>query len=245
MSIVAASKGPGHGKTEHVIHKVGDSNALSKPVTSNSVPSSRESTVVNNERVIAPGIFRINPFEASRIDNFMPNKHVKASVKKKPINVSQPHVITKKELNSNTNSFSLKDIESTTKTRRSQSRNNPKNDKNKKSNVIYATCKQCLITANDECVLLYVNGMKSRKKNKSDNVLKSENQKKHKANVKKLKKLGSKESLSLPRPIKPRTCLRWLSTGRTLNPLWKNNCIQYHQSESDTSVCDNANASNP
>ncbi|GJU63790.1 retrovirus-related pol polyprotein from transposon TNT 1-94 [Tanacetum coccineum] len=46
--------------------KVGETNALSKPVTSNSVPSSRESTVVNNERVIAPGIFRINPFKASR-----------------------------------------------------------------------------------------------------------------------------------------------------------------------------------
>ncbi|GJU96037.1 hypothetical protein Tco_1320793 [Tanacetum coccineum] len=37
--------------------KVGETNALSKPVTSNSVPSSRESTVVKNERVIAPGIF--------------------------------------------------------------------------------------------------------------------------------------------------------------------------------------------
>ncbi|GKF06866.1 hypothetical protein Tco_0037534, partial [Tanacetum coccineum] len=42
--------------------KVGETNALSNPLTSNSVPSSRESTVVNNERVIAPGIFRINPF---------------------------------------------------------------------------------------------------------------------------------------------------------------------------------------
>ncbi|GJW63453.1 hypothetical protein Tco_0115337 [Tanacetum coccineum] len=41
--------------------KVGETNALSKPVTSNSVPSSRESTVVNNERVIASGIFRIHP----------------------------------------------------------------------------------------------------------------------------------------------------------------------------------------
>ncbi|GKD85235.1 hypothetical protein Tco_1356389 [Tanacetum coccineum] len=36
-----------------VIPKVGKSDALSKPVTSNSAPSSRESTVVNNERVIA------------------------------------------------------------------------------------------------------------------------------------------------------------------------------------------------
>ncbi|GKD10253.1 hypothetical protein Tco_1189938, partial [Tanacetum coccineum] len=63
--------------------KVGETNALSKPVTSNSVPSSRESTIVNNERVIALGIFRINPFKASKVDNFVTNKHVKASVRKK------------------------------------------------------------------------------------------------------------------------------------------------------------------
>ncbi|GJT18394.1 hypothetical protein Tco_0877100 [Tanacetum coccineum] len=56
-----------------VIPKVGETNALSKPVTLNSAPSSRESIVVNNERVIAPEILRINPFKASRIDNFVPN----------------------------------------------------------------------------------------------------------------------------------------------------------------------------
>ncbi|GJR51164.1 hypothetical protein Tco_1401685 [Tanacetum coccineum] len=71
--------------------KVGETNALSNPVTSNSVPSSRESTVVNNERVIAPGIFRINPVKANRVANFVPNKHVKTSVRTKPITVSQPH----------------------------------------------------------------------------------------------------------------------------------------------------------
>ncbi|GKB19609.1 hypothetical protein Tco_0853532 [Tanacetum coccineum] len=112
-----------------VIPKVGKSNALSKPVTSNSAPSSRESSVVNNERVIAPGIFRINPFKASRVDNFVPNKHVKASIRTKPITVSQPHVITKKDVNSNINGFSPKDVESTTRPRRTQPRDNPKNDK--------------------------------------------------------------------------------------------------------------------
>ncbi|GJX41908.1 hypothetical protein Tco_0256898 [Tanacetum coccineum] len=219
-----------------VIPKVGKSNALSKPVTSNSAPSSRESTVVNNERVIALGIFRINPFKAPRVDNFMPNKHVKASVMTKPITVSQPHVITKNDVNSKTNGFSPKDVKSTNRTRRPQPRNNPKSDKvlfkskssclsnklekieenhrglqssnypdhtssecnniklaiqNEKSEVICATCKQCLITANhDDCVLQYVNGMKSRKKNQSANVSKSANQKKHKANVKKSKKKG-------------------------------------------------------
>ncbi|GJY24739.1 hypothetical protein Tco_0398397 [Tanacetum coccineum] len=112
-----------------VIPKVGKSNALSKPVTSNSAPSSRESSVVNNERVIAPGIFRINPFKASRVDNFGSNKHVKESVRTKPITISQPHITTKNDVNSKTNGFSPKDIKSTSRTRRPQPRNNLKSDK--------------------------------------------------------------------------------------------------------------------
>ncbi|GJY75655.1 retrovirus-related pol polyprotein from transposon TNT 1-94 [Tanacetum coccineum] len=139
------------------------SNALSKPVTSNSAPSSYESLVVNNERVIAPGIFRINPFKASRVDNFVPNKYVKASVRTKLITVSQPHVVTKEDVNSNRNGFSPNNIEITNRTRRPQPRNNPKSDK-------------------------YVNGMKSTKKNQSANVSNVENQKKHKPKVRKPKK---------------------------------------------------------
>ncbi|GJV65396.1 retrovirus-related pol polyprotein from transposon TNT 1-94 [Tanacetum coccineum] len=57
----------------------------------NSFHPTRDVTVVNNERVIAPGIFRINPFKANRVANFVPNKHVKTSVRTKPIIVSQPH----------------------------------------------------------------------------------------------------------------------------------------------------------
>nr|GEV76651.1 hypothetical protein [Tanacetum cinerariifolium] len=71
---------------------------------------------------------RINPFKAFRVDNFMPNRNVKASVKTKPITVAQALVITKKDVNSNTSGFSPKDIESTTMTRKPQPRNNPKNE---------------------------------------------------------------------------------------------------------------------
>ncbi|GKB66879.1 hypothetical protein Tco_0928291, partial [Tanacetum coccineum] len=108
-----------------VFSKVGKSNAFSKPVTSNSVPSSQESKVVKNDNVISPGLFRINPFKSSGVDNFVPNKHVKTSVRTKPITVSQPHVITKNDVNSKTNGFSPKDVKSTTRTRRPQPRNNP------------------------------------------------------------------------------------------------------------------------
>nr|GEU85213.1 hypothetical protein [Tanacetum cinerariifolium] len=108
--------------------KVGETNALSNQVTSNSIPSFQESNVVKNDNVLSPRIFRMNPFKASRVDNFMPNKHVKASVRIKPTTVSQPHVITKNDVNSETNGFSSKDV-SSTRTKRPQPKNNPKNDK--------------------------------------------------------------------------------------------------------------------
>nr|GEU65990.1 hypothetical protein [Tanacetum cinerariifolium] len=111
------------------IPKIDESRALSKPVTSNSVPTSTESKVVKNDNVISPGIFRINPFKASRVDNFVPNKHVKPSVRTKPITVSQPHVITKNDVNSKTIGFFPKDVKSTTRNRRPFPRNNLKNDK--------------------------------------------------------------------------------------------------------------------
>ncbi|GJV75041.1 hypothetical protein Tco_1506625 [Tanacetum coccineum] len=198
------------------IPKVVASNALSKPVTSNSAPYTRESKVVNNDRVITPGMFRINPSKTSSVDNVVPNKPVKAGVRTKPITVSQPSVIHKQNVNSNLNGLSSTGVDNTAKTRRPQPRSNLKNDRissaskssclsnnlekvekhhrnllfsktpnhrsfkgnniklaiqNEKYKVIFATCKQCLITAtHDECVFKYVNGMNSSKKNQSANV---------------------------------------------------------------------------
>nr|GEU68671.1 hypothetical protein [Tanacetum cinerariifolium] len=117
------------------IPKIDKSHALSKPVTSNSVPTPTESKVVKNDNVISLGIFRINSFKASRVDNFVPNKHVKPSVRTKLITVSQPHVITKNDFNSKTNGFSPKDVKSTIRNGRPLPRNNPKNDKKQKANV--------------------------------------------------------------------------------------------------------------
>nr|GEW19633.1 copia protein [Tanacetum cinerariifolium] len=99
-----------------VPQKVDKMNDLSNPVTSNLVPTTKESKAIENDKVIAPRIFRINSFKASRVDNFVPNKHVKVSVMTKLITVSQPHVITNNDVNSKTNGFSSKDVKSTTKT---------------------------------------------------------------------------------------------------------------------------------
>nr|GEU70981.1 hypothetical protein [Tanacetum cinerariifolium] len=175
------------------IPKIDESRTLSKPVTSNLVPTLTKSKVMKNDNVISLGIFRINPFKASRVDNFVPNKHVKPNVRTKPINVSQPHVITKNDANSKTNGLSTKDVKSTIRNRRPFPRNNPKNDK------------QCLITFNhDVRVLNYVNGMNSHGKKQKANV---SNQKKHKAQVWKPKNVGSKERLASPEPSTPRTFL--------------------------------------
>nr|GEU41628.1 hypothetical protein [Tanacetum cinerariifolium] len=122
-----------------VLPKIDESNALSKPVTSNSTPSTQESQVVNNDKVIAPGMFRINPFKTSRKEKSMPNKPVKASVRPKPITISQPSVIHKKDVNSDSNNLSSTRIDNTAKTKRPQPSSNTKNDR-----VPFASKSSCI-----------------------------------------------------------------------------------------------------
>nr|GEU88517.1 hypothetical protein [Tanacetum cinerariifolium] len=76
--------------------KVGKTYALSKPVTLNSISIPQGSKVVKNDKVIAPGMFRINPFKPSREENHVPH-NVRATVRTNPITISQPPVITKKD----------------------------------------------------------------------------------------------------------------------------------------------------
>ncbi|GJS53813.1 hypothetical protein Tco_0627175, partial [Tanacetum coccineum] len=109
--------------------KVDEMNDLSNPVTSNSVPIPLESKVVKNDNVIYPGMFRINPSKTYTEDKFVPINKVRASVRTNPITVSQPHVITKKEVISDSNGLSSTGVDNTTKTRRPQPRSNTKNDR--------------------------------------------------------------------------------------------------------------------
>nr|GEV51232.1 retrovirus-related Pol polyprotein from transposon TNT 1-94 [Tanacetum cinerariifolium] len=53
--------------------KIDETHALSKPVTSNSVSTPQESKVMKNDKVIAPGMFRIYPFKNSREEKHMSN----------------------------------------------------------------------------------------------------------------------------------------------------------------------------
>ncbi|GKC93277.1 hypothetical protein Tco_1158719, partial [Tanacetum coccineum] len=108
--------------------KIDKTHALSKPVTSNSVPTPQESKAMNNEKVIAPGMFRINPFKPSREEKYVPNK-VRERIRTNPITVSQPYVITKKDVNFDSNGLSSTGVDNTAKTRRPQLRSNTKNDR--------------------------------------------------------------------------------------------------------------------
>ncbi|GKB09061.1 hypothetical protein Tco_0837373 [Tanacetum coccineum] len=107
-----------------IFPKVDKTNALSKPVTSNSAPSIRESKGVQTINVIDPRIFRTNPSKTSRVDNVVPNKPVKTSVRIKPITVSQLNVIHKQQANSDSNGFSSTRVNNTAKTRRPHPRSN-------------------------------------------------------------------------------------------------------------------------
>ncbi|GKC24136.1 retrovirus-related pol polyprotein from transposon TNT 1-94, partial [Tanacetum coccineum] len=202
----------------------------------------------------------INPFKNSKEEQLVPNKPNKTSVRTHPITVSQPHVIIKKVVNSDSNGFSSTGVDITTKTKRPQPRSNTKNDRvpsaskssciknnevdvedhprnlmlsknkklkssecnniklairNDKSEIVYAMCKQCLVTANhDACVLKYVNGLNSCDKKQKANVSNIANQMKHKAYVWKPKNVGSKERIILPKPSKPSMRLRWSPTGK-------------------------------
>nr|GFC85362.1 hypothetical protein [Tanacetum cinerariifolium] len=86
--------------------------------TSNSVPTTKESKVVENDKVIAHGMFRINPFKKSREEKSMPNKPIKESIRKNPITVPQPHAITKEVVNYDSNGFCSTRVDIATKTRR-------------------------------------------------------------------------------------------------------------------------------
>ncbi|GJX47122.1 hypothetical protein Tco_0272312 [Tanacetum coccineum] len=205
------------------------------------------------------GVFRIDPHKTSRNDNFVPNKHAKASVRTKPITVSQPHIITKNDVPSKSKSSRLSNnLENIEENHRnlqsslnlkhmSSDRNNIRLAiRNAKSEVVCAMCKQCLITVNhDVCVLNYVNDINSRAHNKNENVSNVENQKKHKPKVWKPKKVGSKERLALPKPSTPRSCLRWSPTKRNSDLKRKIIATSESACQSDSSKGDNACTSNP
>nr|GEU50413.1 alpha/beta hydrolases superfamily protein [Tanacetum cinerariifolium] len=240
--------------------KVCETHALSKPVTSNSVPTPTESKVVKNDNVISPKIFRTNPSKTSRVDNVVPNKLVKVSVRTKPIIVLQPHVITKNDVKSKTNGFSPTNVKSTTRTRRPLPRNYHKNDKapskSKSSRLsnnlekIEENYRNLQSSSNkkhmsSECNNIKLDIRNAKSKKQKANVSNVTNQKKYKAQVWKPKNVGSKERLASRKPSTPRSYLRWSPTGRLFDLKLKIIASSESESQSNCSKGDNACTSNP
>nr|GEZ32122.1 retrotransposon protein, putative, Ty1-copia subclass [Tanacetum cinerariifolium] len=227
-----------------ILPKIGETNALSKPVTSNFISTPPVSKGGHNAKVIAPGMFRISPDKFSREAKKVPNT-VSASSRIKPITVSQPSVMTKKDMNSNLNGLSSTGLYNT-KTRRPQPRSNTKNDRvpsaskssrsknkevkveehhrnlllSKKNKHISSACNNSKIDSQDVI---------SKLKHKA-NVSKNETQQKNQSEIKKPKKVGFIKRLVTPKPRKSRLFLRWSPTGRLLDQDGK--LVAFSKSES-------------
>ncbi|GKA14756.1 retrovirus-related pol polyprotein from transposon TNT 1-94 [Tanacetum coccineum] len=102
-------------KIERLQAQLGDQKGKSKdtPCVSNTLDPL--SCKLENKNVE----LEINPFKPSREEKYVPNK-VRASVRTNPIIVSQPHVITKKDVNPDSNGLSSTGVNNTAKTRRPQ-----------------------------------------------------------------------------------------------------------------------------
>nr|GEW85146.1 hypothetical protein [Tanacetum cinerariifolium] len=210
--------------------KIDETHALSKPVTSTSIPTPQESKVMKNDKVIAPGMFRINPFKPSREEKNVPNK----------VRANNTAKTRKPQPRSNTENDRVPYVSKSScrKNKEVEVEEHPRNlllSKNKKhmssecynvklairndkSKVVCAMCNQYLITANhDVCVLNYVNDMNSHGKKQKANVSNTENQKKQKLMIMKPKKVGSNERLASPKPSKPRSYLRTKKIIETMN----------------------------
>nr|GEW25254.1 retrovirus-related Pol polyprotein from transposon TNT 1-94 [Tanacetum cinerariifolium] len=205
---------------------------------------------MKNDKVISPGMFRINPFKTSGEEKHVPNTG-RASARTKPTTVSQPLVFTKKDVNSDSNGLSSTGIDNT-KTRRPQLRSNTNNDRvptastsicnqNKRvkveehhRNLLLSKNKKHMSFAfnHDVCLCNYVNGKTTRGKNQKANVSFKEKQNKQPPKFKKTKKVGCIERLATPKPSKHRFSLRWSPTGRLFD--LKGNIIASSESESQS-----------
>nr|GEY21321.1 hypothetical protein [Tanacetum cinerariifolium] len=198
------------------------SKKLHAPILSHSVPQPREFNVMKHKNVIAPGMFKINPSQTSRVD-LVPNKQSNASIRTNPITNSQRHVTIKENSSEVKKNVTVEDhrrtllLSKNQKTMSSECNNIKLAIRNDKSKIVSGTCKQCLVTSNlDACLLSSVNALNSRANNMCANVPLSANQKRHRTQVWKPKQVGSKERLAC-KPRLPRLSLKWSPSGRSFD----------------------------
>nr|GEY20943.1 integrase, catalytic region, zinc finger, CCHC-type, peptidase aspartic, catalytic [Tanacetum cinerariifolium] len=160
--------------------KVGETHALSKPITSSSIPTPQGSKVVKNDKVIAPGMFRIKPFKPSREEKHVPNQ-AKGSTRR-----PQPRSNTKNDR-----------VHSASKS--SQSKN--------KEVKVEEHHRKLLLSRTKKHMSFECNNVKLATQNVKSKVVCAMSKEQH-PKVKKTKKVGSIERLASPKPSKPRSFLR-------------------------------------
>nr|GEV67840.1 retrovirus-related Pol polyprotein from transposon TNT 1-94 [Tanacetum cinerariifolium] len=231
--------------------KIDETYTLSKPVTLNSIPTPQESKVMKNDKVIAPGMFRINPFKPSRkerVDNTAKTRRPQSRSNTKNDRVpsaSKSSCSKNKEVEVEEHPRNLPPSKNN-KHMPSECNNVKLAIRNDKSKVVCAMCKQCLITSNhDVYVLNNVNDMNSRGKKQKAYVSNTENKKKQKPKVMMPKKVGSNERHASPKPSKPRSYLRWSPIRRLFDLKGKIIASSESESQYDCSNGDNACNANP
>nr|GEW04852.1 hypothetical protein [Tanacetum cinerariifolium] len=102
------------------------SKKLHTSTPSHSVPQPREFNVVKHSNVIAPGMFKIDQSQTSRID-LVPNNQSSASIRTNPITNFQRHVTSKENVSSDTVNASSTGLVHTARIRRPQPKGNTRN----------------------------------------------------------------------------------------------------------------------
>nr|GFB91352.1 hypothetical protein [Tanacetum cinerariifolium] len=232
---------------------IGETNALSKPVTSNSVSKLQESKGVNNDKVIAPEMFRINPSKTSREGKHVPNTTT-LRPKRPQLRSNTKHDRVPSASKSSQSKNKEAEVEdhhrnlllSKNNKHISSACNNIKIDSQDViSKVVCAMCKTCLISVNhDKCLRNYVNGKNYRYKKQKAKVSFKEIQMKYQPKVTKPKKVGTRESLATPKPRKSRLLLRWSPTGKMFDQEGKIVDSSESKSQSDCVNGDNLCTSN-
>nr|GEV16240.1 hypothetical protein [Tanacetum cinerariifolium] len=102
------------------------SKKLHASIPSHFIPQPREFNVVKHRNVIAPGMFKIDPSQTSRVD-LVPNNQSSESIRTNPITNFQRHVTFKENVSSDTVNASSTGLVHTAKTKRPQPKGNSRN----------------------------------------------------------------------------------------------------------------------
>nr|GEV98246.1 integrase, catalytic region, zinc finger, CCHC-type, peptidase aspartic, catalytic [Tanacetum cinerariifolium] len=206
--------------------KVGKTNALSKPVTSNSVSTPQESKRIDNTKTRRP-----QPRSNTKNDR-VPSVSKSSRSQNKEAEVEEHH----RNLLLSKNNKHI-----------SSACNNIKTDSHDViSKVVCAMCKKCLISVNhDKCLFKNVNGKNSCGKNQKAKVSVKEIQKKYQPKVSNPKKVGTCKILATPKPRKYRLLLRWSPTSKLFDKDGKivdssESKIQFACSNGDNACTSNA-----